>query len=382
MKGKRILTFGIIIFLTGLLIYTTRKEIYRFGKQFLKSYSVENNRVIKDNESIWGIDISHHQTKINWNNLVEQNKPDFIFLKCTEGITHQDSKYKEYKKKAQQYDILVGAYHFFSYQTSGKAQAENFIKHAKLTNGDLIPVLDLEYVKNRKSYKNKIGEIKAFCKKIKSEYGVNPIIYCECDYKQSVLGPDFDHFTFWISDLYREPRCDYVFWQYTDKGNVTGIGNIDNNKLKDGLPLEDYLLGEKNKEALQKETLLENYDEILVGRHNFSLQWISWEYFGSAYISKKGGNDLYEIQGEQKSKENDDYIKISGDIKVINSKHLKFNGIITTKVNHLNDGSECIRNGSFDFKVSGERKYWRLQQMGNFCAKVTDYIDIFFTFKS
>lgn len=310
-----------------------------------------------------------------------KNKPDFIFLKCTEGATHQDSKYKTYKKNAQQYEILVGAYHFFNYQTSGKEQAENFIKHAKLSEGDLFPVLDLEYVKNRKTYKNKIGEIKAFCKKIKSEYGVNPIIYCECDYKQRVLGPDFDDFTFWISSLYREPRCDYVFWQYTDNGDVKGIGKIDNNKLKDGLVIEDYIIGSIEKERIQKETLSENYDEILVGRHNFALQWISWDYFGSANISKKGNTELYKIQGEQKSKENDDYIKILGDIQVVNSKHLKFSGIIKTKVHHLNNGNECIRDGNFDFKVSDSRKYWRLQQMGNPCDEVTDYVDIFYIFK-
>lgn len=242
MKRKKIVAVGIIILLTSLLTYTNKKEIYHFGKQFLKSYIEKNTSEIKNNESIWGIDISHHQKKINWNYLVEQNKPDFIFLKCTEGVTHQDSKYKTYKKNAQQYDILVGAYHFFSYQTPGKEQAENFIEHAKLSEGDLIPVLDLEYVKNRKTYKNKVGEIKVFCQKIKSKYGVNPIIYCEYDYKQKVLGSDFDDFTFWISNLYREPRCDYVFWQYTDKGNVKGIGKIDNNKLNPSKNLSDYIM--------------------------------------------------------------------------------------------------------------------------------------------
>jgi len=44
----------------------------------------------------------------------------------------------------------MGAYHFFSYETPGKKQAENFIKHANLKKGDMIPVLDLEYVRRKK----------------------------------------------------------------------------------------------------------------------------------------------------------------------------------------------------------------------------------------
>lgn len=241
MKTK-ILILGLILLLIGFLVHKNRIEIYRFGKKIIQANTKENH--INDGKSIWGIDISHHQQNINWEDLVKHNKPDFMFYKCTEGVTHQDTKYQTYKKKAQQYDILSGAYHFFSYETSGKAQAENFIKYAKLNKGDLIPVLDLEYVKNRKSYKSKLGEIKAFCKIIKSEYGVNPIIYCECDYKQKVLDSYFDDFVFWISSIGSKPFCSYTIWQYTDKGIVKGIGKIDNNKLHPNSILTDLILSE------------------------------------------------------------------------------------------------------------------------------------------
>ena len=79
----------------------------------MKTFNEEKTKKeITDSESTWGIDISHHQKKINWDELVKHNKPDFIFLKCTEGASHQDTKYNTYKNKAEQYNIVIGAYHF------------------------------------------------------------------------------------------------------------------------------------------------------------------------------------------------------------------------------------------------------------------------------
>jgi|SRR5690625_369705 len=240
---KKTIMIGTIFLLIGLLIYSNKTELYRFGRNIIKHRNeLKVEKEIMDSETIWGIDISHHQKNINWDELVKHNKPDFIFLKCSEGVTHQDTKYKIYKKEAEQHDILMGAYHFFSYETPGKKQAENFIKHANLKKGDMIPVLDLEYVAGRNSYKNKLNEIKAFCKTIKSEYGVNPIIYCECDYKQKVLDSYFDDFIFWISSMTREPNCNYTIWQYTDRGSVKGIGKIDNNILNSTKEISDLIL--------------------------------------------------------------------------------------------------------------------------------------------
>ncbi|HQP05042.1 MAG TPA: GH25 family lysozyme [Bacteroidales bacterium] len=193
-------------------------------------------------DTCWGIDISHHQKSVDWELLVEKNKPDFIFLKATEGSSHTDSKYSEYAAEARKQGIPVGAYHFFSYNSSGKQQASNFIKTARLSKGDLFPVLDVEFRKNMKDRKWIIAEISSFCKEIKKEYGVNPIIYCEYDYYKKYLEDDFGDFNYWISDFYREPRCNYVFWQYTDKGMVEGIGKIDNNRMNKVKKLEDYIL--------------------------------------------------------------------------------------------------------------------------------------------
>src|SRR5690554_4230608 len=220
MKTRKIfILIGLLLFL-GLasFSYYYRTPIKRtLSKKYNKIFTdkQKSKKAFKSDEkgTAWGIDLSHHQRTINWDVLVEKNRPDFIFLKATEGSTHIDTKYSEYVKKSRELAIPVGAYHFFSYQSSGKDQAKNFIKNSKLIKGDIYPVLDVEYTKGMKDKTWIINEIKAFCKEIKKEYGVDPIIYCECDYYTKFLKNDFKNFSYWISDLYREPGCDYIIWQ-------------------------------------------------------------------------------------------------------------------------------------------------------------------------
>lgn len=122
-----------------------------------------------------------------------------------------------------------------------------------------------------------------------------------------------------------------------------------------------------------------NYSQIekkVIGKHMLSLQWISWEKFGTAEINLDDSGRLRCI-GAQYSDENDDYLKLDGYIEIVSAKHLRFTGTIKTKVYHLNNGEEYVREGTFDFKATKGRKYWREQEMKG-PDGVTDYIDIYF----
>lgn len=110
--------------------------------------------------------------------------------------------------------------------------------------------------------------------------------------------------------------------------------------------------------------------------HYFSLQWISWDYYGKVEFSKGESDNTYIAKGGQKSENNDDYIEIEGVITPVNEKHLMFDSVIISKVYHMNKA--CKREGIFNFKAFGERKYWRLQEIVNPCDSGADYIDIFF----
>ena len=115
---------------------------------------------------------------------------------------------------------------------------------------------------------------------------------------------------------------------------------------------------------------------MLAGKHMLSLQWISWDHFGSATVTNKDG--LYSIKGGQNGRGNSDFVTIEGTIKSVYATEFVFDGKIIMQISHINGGKPCARDGEFTFKVTGKRKYWRLQQMDNPCNEVTDYVDIYF----
>lgn len=120
-----------------------------------------------------------------------------------------------------------------------------------------------------------------------------------------------------------------------------------------------------------------NAAAMLRGKHLFSLQWISWDHFGSSTVTRKNG--VYTISGEQRGRgESTDFVTIEGTVKSIDTKEFVFDGTIVTQVSHINGGQPCTRQGEFTFKITGKRKYWRLMQMDNPCDPVTDYVDIYF----
>lgn len=130
--------------------------------------------------------------------------------------------------------------------------------------------------------------------------------------------------------------------------------------------------------AFAQKTVVNNAraKSMLLGRHRLSLQWISWNYFGAATVTERGGT-LY-VKGEQKQRGGSDFVRIDGKITEINARDFRFDGTIVTQVSHINGGKPCTRDGEMTFKITGTRKYWRLAEMDNPCEAVTDYVDIFF----
>lgn len=115
---------------------------------------------------------------------------------------------------------------------------------------------------------------------------------------------------------------------------------------------------------------------MLLGRHKLSLQWISWDYFGSVGVKQARG--IYSLKGEQRGRGSKDYLTIEGMIVSIDKNQFVLEGDIVTRISHINGGKPCTRHGDFTFKITGKRKYWRMQEMDNPCDDATDYVDIYF----
>lgn len=119
----------------------------------------------------------------------------------------------------------------------------------------------------------------------------------------------------------------------------------------------------------------------LVGDHALTLQWLGWgdlSRAGKLVVEDRG--DTLSVNGEQNGEGENvgDYLRLSGKIVSASKDGFVFVGDITTKVNHIADGAECKRSGTFTFKTKGARKYWRMQEMTNPCDPVTDYVDVYF----
>lgn len=186
-----------------------------------------------ENQRVWGIDLSHYQVVYDWQKLAEQ-KPGFVFLKATEGVTIKDSKYDEYYRKLRELKIPVGSYHFFSYKSKGVDQAANFLKNADYRKGDLPLVLDAEYAKKMPDKATVVKDLQEFLIAVYNKAGVVPIIYCNYRYYLQYLKGQMPHqYHYWIVDYQGRPNCEWTFWQSTERYKLNGIrGYVDFNQFK------------------------------------------------------------------------------------------------------------------------------------------------------
>ncbi len=179
--------------------------------------------------STFGIDISHHQGKINWGRLQKENSAEapisFVCIKATEGRNYKDPRFGTNWEEAKKHGFVRGAYHYFTRTSPGEAQAEMFISNVRLTSGDLPPIVDIEEVPSDKGAF--INELKAFILKLEAHYGVKPIIYSYAKYHNRYLKDKFfNDYELWIAHYNTarpEIRREWRMWQFTDNGRVPGI---------------------------------------------------------------------------------------------------------------------------------------------------------------
>ena len=206
------LLFDIILF--GILIYQRKIVI---------------NRPSEEEYPIRGVDVSYYQGEIDWQILAEENIA-FAFIKATEGSSHIDTKFRENWEQAGETGLKRGAYHFFSFESSGKTQAEHFISVVPKTAGDISPVIDIEFYGdrfyNRPDAAETRRELQILLDTLEAHYGVKPVIYAtESSYSAYIRG-HFDAYPLWIRNVYFSPNMGmpgkWTFWQYDSEAKLNG----------------------------------------------------------------------------------------------------------------------------------------------------------------
>lgn len=204
--------------------------IYVVSPYSSKWQALYGNEVYPEGYSIHGIDISHHQGEITWDEvsktLINDEPISFIFVKATEGKDHLDENFNDNFYEARENGFLRGAYHYFKPNVNASQQAAYFLKQVHLEEGDLPPVLDIEE-KGTLSVEQLQKAALTWLRAVEKKYGVAPILYTNYKFKKDYLNTsDFDRYPYWIAHYYVHNltyKGKWRFWQHTDCGRIKGI---------------------------------------------------------------------------------------------------------------------------------------------------------------
>jgi lysozyme len=218
-----------------------------------------------------GIDISRHQKEIKWGQLMNgEHRPKFVYARCMGLDLRHDVRYDSYVDSAQQYDVPLGTYLFYTNYNKhfleleedtlstdsmqGKVRAVSgsalihyleFKERVDKKKQKLLPVIDVEeqsvfdFAEDRHMERpyDKYLKFNVFILAclLRAEYGERPIIYSNQNFYSRFLAPTFDDYPLWIA-RYRtlhvpSPKSDLPFpyavkpimWQFTDRGLLRGI---------------------------------------------------------------------------------------------------------------------------------------------------------------
>lgn len=193
-----------------------------------------NYRPGLDAGQTYGIDVSHHQGEIDWEQVAD-DEIEFAYIKSTEGGDWVDPKFVENWNNAVDANIKVGAYHFFTLCRDGETQAKNFLNTVSKVEeqGDGLPLaVDIELGGNcADPPSNDVieQELEIFLEIVEAEKNEASVLYIleGFDFLDSEI---LDRPRWRRSILLKPSESDWFVWQFSGKSRVDGIeGDVDLN---------------------------------------------------------------------------------------------------------------------------------------------------------
>ena len=215
------------VLLAGAAYATYQNGLWRINKPSLDNYPIQ------------GLDVSHHQGDIRWNEI-PKDRFQFVYIKATEGGDFKDKKFVHNWKAASEAGLKVGAYHFFTLCRPGADQAQNFIESVPAEKSAMPPVIDLEFVGNcskRPAKDEFLRELEGFIDVLEIQNFKKPVIYTTYHFYDEYLAETkYSNFPIWIRDIWKEPKAEAFnnmhMWQYADNARIQGIdGPVDLNVM-------------------------------------------------------------------------------------------------------------------------------------------------------
>jgi len=229
--------------------YMTNIKEMSAGQLVAEAVTISNARLEQLN-SVFGVDVSHHQDKINWDALAnptyeDDPKPKFAFIKVTQGNSYIDKMAKTNAISAQNAGLKIGYYHYAEQYTGNdvvndaKGQAQHFLKVVSTLPKPNFPlVLDFENdeVNNKFWSKNKANNdlwINTFISELKSN-GHDVILYGGKYTFEDYTSSKFENIPLWHAQYLQKPEIndpkiargwnDWAIWQFSSNGRLNGHG--------------------------------------------------------------------------------------------------------------------------------------------------------------
>lgn len=195
---------------------------------FIASGMIWPGRIFAAGHETRGVDVSSYQGDIDWDVLAGQDL-DFAYIKATEGSSTVDSRFEANWTAARETDLLVGAYHFMSFETPGGRQAQHVIDTVP-ADGTLPVAVDVEFYGDYFAHPPTRAEVDAILapllERLEDHYGVPPVIYATPEaYGRYISGSYADN-PIWIRSVVLPPMLDdgrdWALWQYSHRDRLSG----------------------------------------------------------------------------------------------------------------------------------------------------------------
>ncbi len=193
-----------------------------------------------------GIDVSKYQGRIRWS-AVASTPVRFVIMRATKGNRYRDGKYARNLAGATEHRLVVGAYHFAKpglARWDPRAEADHFLRVARVAAGDVVPVLDIEETGGLSP-----GQLRAWARawleRVEARTGVRAMIYSGSHFWQGFMR-NTTWFArrghpLWVAHWYvGAPRVPgrrwggrgFAVWQWSATGRIAGIrGDVDRDWL-------------------------------------------------------------------------------------------------------------------------------------------------------
>lgn len=186
----------------------------------------------------YGVDVSNHQGVIDWSRVANDDMW-FAYIKATEGSDYVDAFFARNWTGAQGAGLRHGAYHFFTFCSTGDVQARNFLATIGDQTDALPPAVDLEIRGNcgqRPSAADVYRELNNFLSDVEAATHKSTVLYVGDDFEaQYPVARSYGR-PLWVRDLLRRPDGDWTIWQTQGRARVDGIsGDVDLNVARPSL---------------------------------------------------------------------------------------------------------------------------------------------------